>query len=94
MGAGMVGKLGRGYLKRLHVNQHEIKANAKDGGQRPVLTVKTSDGKNTYGHEVSLVDEHGTEVARVVYSPDKPLGCGARVWIETRLETRVRNLDA
>jgi hypothetical protein len=22
-------------------------------------------------------------VARVVYQPDKPLSCGARVWIET-----------
>lgn len=81
-------KLGAGYLKRLHVNQHEIRANANDGGDRPVLTIKTSGG-NTYAHEVALIDQDGNEVARVVYRPDKPLDCGARVWIETRLETRI-----
>lgn len=29
----------------------------------------------------------GEVVARVVYSPDKPLSCGARVWIETDTDT-------
>lgn len=26
----------------------------------------------------------------IKYSPDKPLGCGARVWVETELDVRVR----
>ena len=43
----------------------------------PVLTVKTYK-TNTYAHEVNI-----TGPAKVVYSPDKPLSCGARVWIET-----------
>ena len=31
----------------------------------------------------------GTEVARVVYRPEKPLSCGAKVWIETANEVEV-----
>lgn len=61
----------------VHVNQHVIKSNAKTGKQDPVLTVKTYK-TNTYAHEVNI-----TGPAKVVYSPDKPLSCGARVWIET-----------
>jgi len=66
----------------IHVNQHKIKSNNKNGTNHPVLTVKTYN-TNDYGHQAILKDENGKEVARVVYSPDKPLSCGARVWIET-----------
>lgn len=66
----------------IHVNQHIIKKNRKNGTEEPVLTVKTYK-TNTYGHEAVLYDKDGREVARVVYSPDKPLSCGAHVWIET-----------
>jgi hypothetical protein len=61
----------------VHVNQHVIKANAKNGTDDPVLTIKTYKS-NTYAHEVVL-----SARAKVVYSPDKPLSCGAKVWIET-----------
>jgi len=64
----------------IHINQHEIKANAKDNGRRPVITVKTYKS-NRYAH---AVDVHGA--SRVVYSPGKPLSCGARVWVETHGE--------
>ena len=69
--------------KRIHVNQHNIKANGKDGGRRPVITVKTYKS-NEYGHEVEI---HGP--SKVIYSPDKPLSCGAKVWIETQSEVTV-----
>lgn len=68
----------------IHVNQHVIKRNAKEGSQDPVLTVKNYKG-NTYAHEVQI---HGG--SKVVYSPDKPLSCGARVWIETEARVDVR----
>ena len=71
-------------LKRIHVNQHHIKANAKDGGDRPVLTIKTYKS-NTYAHAVNIKGP-----SRVVYSPDKPLNCGARVWIETESDIAVQ----
>ena len=67
----------------IHVNQHIIKANAKNGTSDHVLTVKTYK-TNTYAHEVIIKGD-----SRVVYSPDKPLSCGARVWIETHAEVEV-----
>jgi hypothetical protein len=66
----------------IHVNQHVIRANRKTGARNPVLTVKTHK-TNVYCHEVIIHDANGVEVARVVYRPDKPLSCGAQVWIET-----------
>jgi len=61
----------------VHVNQHVIRSNLKNDEREPVLTVKTYKS-NTYAHEVNI-----TGPAKVIYSPDKPLSCGARVWIET-----------
>jgi hypothetical protein len=61
----------------IHVNQHVIRANKKKGEQKPVLTVKTSK-TNVYAHEVEI-----SGPCKVIYRPDKPLSCGARVWIET-----------
>ena len=77
-------------MKRvIHVNQHKIKSNHKTGDREPVLTVKSHrrkrDGEwrkthhdNTYCHEVAIEGP-----CKVIYSPDDPLSCGARVWIET-----------
>ena len=62
----------------VHVNQHVIKSNRKNGASDPVLTVKTYKD-NTYAHEVLIKGD-----SKVVYSPDKPLSCGAHVWIETQ----------
>ena len=69
----------------IHVNQHVIRANRKHGRNEPVLTVKTYKS-NDYAHEAVILDEHGKEVARVVYRPNKPLSCGAHVWVETKLK--------
>lgn len=67
----------------IHVNQHIIKSNRANNANDPVLTVKTYKA-NTYAHEVDI---HGT--SRVVYSPDKPLSCGAHVWIETYADVTI-----
>jgi len=67
-------------IARIHVNQHVIKANAKYGENNPVFTIKQG-GKNTYAFNVKVKGE-----MELVYSPDKPLSCGAKVWIETRGE--------
>ena len=63
--------------KRIHINQHKIRANKKNNTNEPVITVKTYKS-NEYGHDVQILGE-----SRVVYSPNKPLPCGAKVWIET-----------
>jgi hypothetical protein len=73
----------------IHVNQHHVKHNGKTGERKPVITCKDYKS-NRYGHEVILFDGSGVECARVVYSPDKPLSCGAKVWIETYNDIEVR----
>ena len=64
----------------IHVNQHVIKKNGKTGERKPVLTSKTYKS-NDYCHEAIIEGP-----CKVVYSPDKPLSCGAKVWIETESE--------
>lgn len=76
----------------IHVNQHVIKSNRKTGQIEPVLTVKTYKS-NTYAHEAIIKDKDGSEVARIVYKPQKPLSCGAHVWIQTQLEVETRRFD-
>tara|TARA_R100000742_G_C4232576_1_gene53831 strand:+ start:332 stop:550 length:219 start_codon:yes stop_codon:yes gene_type:complete len=70
--------------KRIHVNQHKIRSNKKNGLNEPVITVKTYKS-NDYAHEVTILGE-----SKVVYSPTKPLSCGAKVWIETESEVIIK----
>ncbi len=63
--------------KIIHINQHVIRSNRKTGAREPVITVKTYKS-NSYAKEVLI-----NGPCRIVYSPDKPLPCGATVWIET-----------
>lgn len=66
-------------IKRIHINQHHIKHNAKNPDDlRPPITIKTSRG-NAKTFEVTIDGP-----SKLVYSPDKPLSCGAKVWIETK----------
>ena len=61
---------------------HKVRANKKHGTNEPVLTIK--EGKsNNYCHEVDILGP-----SKLVYRPDKPLSCGARVWIETDAEIK------
>ena len=74
----------------IHVNQHVIKANRKNGTNDPVLTVKTYKSNN-YAHEV-IIDGPSKLVngpCKVIYRPDKPLSCGAHVWVETESEVKI-----
>lgn len=72
----------------IHVNQHVIRANKKNGEENPVLTCKTYK-ENIYAKEIEILDENGSVIAKVIYSPNKPLSCGARVWIETHYQVRI-----
>lgn len=72
--------------KRIHINQHELRKNLKDGGYRPCITVKTYK-QNVYGHEVEILGP-----SKLVY-PERPLSCGARIWIETEGQVIVHNRD-
>lgn len=62
--------------KKIYINRHHIRANKK-GANKPVLTIAT------YKEKIRC---NGCEIlgdCRIVYKPDKPLNCGATVWIET-----------
>jgi hypothetical protein len=66
--------------KIIHINRNVIQQNAKHGRTEPVCRVQ--DGKHIrYAMEVEI---HGP--SRMVYRPDKPLSCGAKLWIETDAE--------
>lgn len=60
----------------IHVNRHTIRKN-KSGSDDPPLTIKTYKSQRN----AKTVEILGP--CRVVYRPEKPLGCGAVVWIET-----------
>ena len=70
--------------KRIHVNQHVIRSNKKNNENNPVLTVKTYKD-NVYSTEVQRLGE-----STVMYKPNKPLSCGAKVWIETDAEVIIK----
>lgn len=79
-------------MKRIiHVSQPKIAQNRKkEPGSEldPVLILRTYKGVS-YGNELTIKDKDGEAVARIVYSPHKPLDCGARVWIETYHDVEV-----
>ena len=66
----------------LHINQHVIKSNSKNDENNPVITCKTYK-TNEYAHQAIIYDKDNNEVCRIVYSKDKPLSCGAKVYIQT-----------
>lgn len=72
-------KIRKDIVKRIHVVQANLHANRKDDGNRPVFTIQTSTGP---------VHAHRVEIAgpSVLVNSEKPLKCGARIWIETRAE--------
>lgn len=61
----------------IHVNRNIIDSNRKHGTNLPAITVKQG-RSNRYAHTVDILGP-----SKFVYSPDKPLKCGARLWIET-----------
>ena len=71
----------------IHVNQHKIRSNKKNGTNEPVITIKQGT-KNTYCHEVKVLGP-----STVIYGGnDKPLlSCGARVVIKTEAEVEINS---
>ncbi|MGK7894149.1 MAG: helix-turn-helix domain-containing protein [Xenococcus sp. (in: cyanobacteria)] len=61
----------------VHINSNKIKQNIKKSSEErePVIAIKGT--TNTYVHQLEI-----PAPCRVVYQPDKPLSCGAKVWIE------------
>jgi hypothetical protein len=67
-----------GTIKRLHVDKRIIAQNLKRGEDAAPITIQTSRGSFKC-HEAQI---HGPST--FVYRKDKPLKCGARLWVETQ----------
>ena len=76
--------------KKIHVNQHIIKANKKNNTRSSPITVKTYKSNN-YADTVEILDDSGKVIATLAYKPDTPLSCGATLWIETTNDVRVKS---
>jgi hypothetical protein len=72
------------------VNSHNIRRNAKEGSRRlPPVRVETPEGVE-YSYGSDLVDcRTGRVVARLVYDPERPLSCGARLYLELADDVRI-----
>lgn len=72
--------------KRIHINQLRIRANIKRSAdeQEPVITIQRNGKSPVYGFTIEIDGP-----SRVINRPHKPLGCGARVWIETQADVFV-----
>ncbi len=63
-------------LTRINVNQHRIRSNNKYGTNIPVVRVQSGSEVNYY-HNLEIFGN-----CKLIYSPDKPMSCGGKVWIE------------
>ena len=70
-------------MKIIHINRNIIQKNAKRGEQEPVVRVEEN-GKVQYCMEVDIKGP-----SRMVYRPNKPRPCGAKLWIETDADVEV-----
>jgi len=64
-------------MKIIHINKNIIQQNAKHDRSEPVCRVEES-GIVKYCMEVVI-----SGPSRMVYRPNKPRPCGAKLWIET-----------
>jgi hypothetical protein len=67
----------------IHVNRNVIQHNTKHGDNIPVCRVQIG-GKQYYGSSVKI-----NGPSEMVYRPEKPLSCGAKLWIETNAEVEI-----
>lgn len=71
-------------MKRfIHINRNIIQYNAKHGTEFPVCRVQEGN-KSRYGKSVDI---HGN--SSMVYKPESPLKCGAKLWIETEADITI-----
>lgn len=80
--------LPEGTLKRIHVNQFVIKRFHKTGADEPAWIIRTSEGVFYARHWALSGPIEG------IQSLAKPMpGCSARLWIETRAEIVLHQVE-
>lgn len=68
-------------MKRIHVNQNVIRHNNKYDNKLPAIRIEENGKKAIYCQEVVIPGG-----SQLVYRPDAPLSCGAKLWLETESE--------
>ena len=67
----------------IHINRNIIQQNAKHGKDDPVCRVEVN-GKVIYCMEVQIDGP-----SHMIYRPEKPRPCGAKLWIETYADVKL-----
>lgn len=80
---GIMQILEKGPIKRIHVNQHNLRQRISGNGTDPCYTIKHK-GITFWAYQVEIMGP-----SSLIESINKPLGCGARLWIETNAELRI-----
>ena len=76
-------------VNMIHVNRLNLAENRKNNNtDKTVLSVKRSGNNLATGYTAQI-----NGPCWFVYSPEKPLSCGATVWVETLAEVTVGGLD-
>jgi hypothetical protein len=70
-------------MKIIHINRNIIQQNAKHDKNEPVIRIEEN-GVVKYCMEIVI-----NGPSRMIYSPDKPRPCGAKLWIETVAEVEM-----
>ena len=69
----------------IHINKNLKQSNDIDGRSNPVCRVEVG-GETLYGSRVDILGP-----SSMIYSPDKPRKCGAKLWIETDAEVIIHD---
>lgn len=69
-------------ITRISVNANVVRGNKKHGKDDPPIRIAR-------GRQIRYARDVKVGEGRFVYSPDKPLSCGARLWFETEGEVQV-----
>ena len=70
-------------MKIIHINRNVLQRNEKNGRSEPIVRVEEK-GVVTYCMEAVIKGP-----SRMIYRPDKPRPCGAKLWIETDAEVEM-----
>ena len=66
-------------LKRIHINRHTMNKNRKHGLDDTPIGIEQSGQPKVYAQRVWILGP-----CAINHNPEKPLKCGAKVWIETK----------
>jgi hypothetical protein len=76
-----------GKIKKIHINQHNIRSNKTKYTDLPVITIKIG-SKNYYCNQIEIMGP--SKISYCGSGDQKPLiNCGARVIMETTSEVKI-----